>query len=320
VILETVPELSSNPVFFPIEMCITALFTVEFALRLYACDSMKAFTSNCFNVIDFFAIFPGYVDLIILLVRATEAPVHQAADSMRTLRMMRIVRLVRVFRVLRLAKVARHSHMLSLIVAVMVKVSQSGLVVVLMLMGFAMVLSASLIYLSESELCEESGLYCTGPSAFDSIPSSFWWAIATLTTVGYGDMVPHSMAGKVIGGVMVIAIGVALVSINFRECFQEEKAKADQRRSRPLAREVSRQQDGRELEDLLRNFDGCSGALISKLRSVAAQQDGACAQQLEAMLDMLATHRNVLSDDIKRFMDRALLLNERGPLSPASVL
>ncbi|CAE8639322.1 unnamed protein product, partial [Polarella glacialis] len=145
VIIETMPEFQSNPVFMPAEMCITALFTTEFALRLYACDSLQAFASNGFNIIDFLAIFPGYVELLIMLLRpgrgnpeSAMAGIDKAANSMRTLRMIRIVRLVRVFRVLRVAKFARHSKLLSVIFIVFIKVSQSGLAVVLMLMCFAM--------------------------------------------------------------------------------------------------------------------------------------------------------------------------------------
>lgn len=328
VILETVPELSLNPIFFPVEMCITAIFTMEFALRLYACDSLKAFTSNCFNVIDFLAIFPGYVDLLILLLRTSESNRHvnKAADSMRTLRMIRIVRLVRVFRVMRLAKVARHSQLLNIIVAVFFKVAQSGLVIVLMLMCFAMVLSASLIYLSESEVCETTGYHCTGPSAFVSIPSSFWWAVATLTTVGYGDMVPHTMMGKVVGGftavagVMVIAIGVALVSINFRECFIEEKAKVhNRRRGLNMSLPETRHKESKVLEELLNNFDESSLALLARLQTAAARQDEGGSQQLAAMLDMLTAHRSMLKTDVQVFMRRALQLQldvNIGDLSP----
>jgi len=217
-----------------------------------------------------------------------------------------------------MTKLARHSQLLNIILTVFVKVSKSGLVVVLMLMGFAMVLSASLIFLTESQLCEEYGIHCAGPSAFVSIPASFWWAIATLTTVGYGDMVPHTAAGKVIGGltavtgVIVVAIGIALVSINFRECYTEEKARADYaRRHRGPKWPESRARDYQEVELLLRHFERCSGSLLEKLRAMSLRQDEYA--QFSAMLDVLASHSQVLSQDVRVFMQQVLTVKDRVP-------
>lgn len=312
VIIETVPEYSQSPMFMPAEMCFTAIFTAEFALRLYAYDSLKTFASSGFNMIDFLAIFPGYVELMLMFLKpsssqgaeeATISDVEKAASSMRTLRMIRIVRLVRVFRVMRIAKVARHSQLLSIIVIVFIKVSQAGLIVVLMLMCFAMVLSSSLIYLFESELCEQTGNNCVGSAAFTSIPASFWWSISTLTTVGYGDMVPRSVAGKAVAGLtavtglIVVATGIAIVSINFRHSYIEEKAKAESKRLSVSKLSERKLRDGQEIEELLRNFDSCSSALLTRLRTVANRQ--AESGKLATMLDVLATHVNGLSSDVK---------------------
>jgi len=324
VIIETMPELQSNPIFFPLEMCINALFTVEFALRLYACDSVKAFATNGFNIIDFLAIFPGYVDVLILLWQEDHGNgssdtsdamqhVHRAAGSMRTLRMIRMVRMVRVFRIMRVAKVARHSKLLSILFAVFRKVSRSGLIVILMLMSFVTVLSSSFIYAFESELCETTGAHCLGPGAFVSIPAAFWWAIATLTTVGYGDMVPHTVAGRILGaltavaGVIIIAIGVALVSINFREVYTEEKARAEIRnRDEPF----DVQEEELAINELLRAYEQKSDALLSKLREVSEnQEDG--GEQLTPMLDVLKSHSDALSSDVKVFATRCLRSEER---------
>eukprot|EP00439_Symbiodinium_sp_Y106_P076323 s31_g15.t1 len=143
VIVETVPEVSGNPIFLPAEMCFTALFTAEFALRLYACESVAEFATNGFNIIDFLAVFPGYLSLLGVMLRQDTHQKHsfahigQATRSMRSLRMVRVVRMVRVFRVMRVCKVARHSEALAVTFMVFLKVSQSGLAVVLMLMGFA---------------------------------------------------------------------------------------------------------------------------------------------------------------------------------------
>eukprot|EP00930_Biecheleria_cincta_P037051 TRINITY_DN25404_c0_g2_i1.p1 TRINITY_DN25404_c0_g2~~TRINITY_DN25404_c0_g2_i1.p1 ORF type:complete len:433 (-),score=105.63 TRINITY_DN25404_c0_g2_i1:16-1314(-) len=318
VIVETVPEYQQNAAFFPAEVCFTALFTAEFALRLYASgDSLQEFATNGYNAIDFLAIFPGYMELLGIFLHpsgqeSTMSEVSKAASSMRSLRMVRIVRMVRVFRVMRLAKVARHSQLLSIIFMVFVKVSQSGLVVVLMLVCFAMILSSSLVYLFENEHCEQTGSECIGPNAFVSIPASFWWSISTLTTVGYGDMVPHSNGGKVIGamtattGLLVVAISIALVSLNFKECFIEEKAKSDLRRKHNSPSKMGdvRLQDGKEVDDRLKVFEDCSFALLERLRVISERQEEKA--QLLPMLDVLSSHAEGLVSDVKVFKSSVL--------------
>lgn len=319
VIVETMPEFHVSPAFFPLEMCFSAIFTIEFSLRLYACDSFGAFATNGFNIIDFLAIFPGYVELLVLFMsesRAAQTPegaseMHTAAISMRSLRVLRMGRLLRVLRVLRVVKVARHSEGLGLVFAVFQKVARSGLVVVLMLVCFAMVLSASLIYLFESELCEDTGVHCTGPSAFVSIPAAFWWAIATLTTVGYGDMVPHTISGKILGGftavigVIVVSVSIALVSVNFRESYIEMKGRADTRgRKSGPGWSQNKLRIEWELEVMREAFDQRAEALLSKLRAVAARQEDAA--QLEPVCQLLASHTKVLSKDVRLFVKNVL--------------
>lgn len=335
VIVETVPEYQQNGVFFPAEVCFTALFTAEFALRLYASgDGFQEFATNGYNAIDFLAIFPGYMELLGIFMHppgqeSSMSGVSKAASSMRSLRMVRIVRLVRVFRVLRLAKVARHSQLLSIIFMVFVKVSQSGLVVVLMLVCFAMILSSSLVYLFENEHCEQTGSDCIGPNAFESIPASFWWSISTLTTVGYGDMVPHSTGGKVIGamtaitGLLVSAIGIALVSLNFKECFIEEKAKSDLRRKHsPTKAYAIRLNDGKEVDDRLKVFEDCSSALLERLRVISERQEEKA--QLLPMLDVLSSHAQGLISDVKVFKSSVMVPSQQNsrqnsqPASPTS--
>lgn len=322
VIVETVPEVSGNPVFLPAEMCFTALFTAEFALRLYACESIAEFATNGFNIIDFLAVFPGYLSLLGVMLRQDTHQKHsfahigQATRSMRSLRMVRVVRMVRVFRVMRVCKVARHSEALAVTFMVFLKVSQSGLAVVLMLMGFATILSSSLVYLFESDLCDESLSHCVAPTAFTSIPAAFWWAIATLTTVGYGDMVPQSPPGKVIGaltavtGLVVVAIGIALVSLNFKQCFAEEKAKQalDKLERRNKRRSVQFQQhDDEEITEKLQVFQEKSQELLAQIRVLSGHQ--AEKAHLKAMLGMLESHTAGLVSDVEVFKTQILGLS-----------
>lgn len=315
VIIETVPEVSGNPIFLPAEMCFTALFTAEFALRLYACDSVAEFATNTFNIIDFLAVFPGYLSLLGVMLRQDDqqqslAHFGKATKSMRSLRMIRIVRMVRVFRVMRICKVARHSEVLFLTFMVFLKVSQAGLFLVLMLIGFAMIVSSSLVYLFESDLCDQSGLGCAGPGAFSSIPASFWWAISTLTTVGYGDMVPQSALGKVIGattavvGLLVVSIAISLVSLNFKQTFLEEKAKLaiHNRHRRRYFR------DGKDIDEKLQNFEERSQDLLNYIDSLSEKQEAKA--QLQAMLGILKSHRDSLIHDVGAFKSQILNLRD----------
>lgn len=311
VIIETVPSVSGNPIFLPAEMCFTALFTAEFALRLYACESVAEFATNTFNMIDFLAVFPGYLSLLGVMLRQGDQQQSFAhLGKASSLRMIRIVRLVRVFRVMRICKVARHSEVLFLTFMVFLKVSQSGLFLVLMLIGFAMIVSSSLIYLFESDLCDQSGLGCAGPGAFSSIPASFWWSISTLTTVGYGDMVPESPMGKVIGaltavvGLLVVSIAISLVSLNFKQTFLEEKAKLaiNNRRSRPRVR------DGKEIADKLQNFEERSQELLNYIDSLSEKQEAQV--QLRAMLAIIKSHRDSLIHDVSAFKTQILNLSD----------
>mmetsp|Transcript_27017 Transcript_27017/g.62885 ORF Transcript_27017/g.62885 Transcript_27017/m.62885 type:complete len:403 (+) Transcript_27017:51-1259(+) len=324
VIIETVPEVSGNPLFLPAEMCFTALFTAEFALRLYACESVTEFATNGFNIIDFLAVFPGYMSLLGVMLRQDThedhsfAHIGKAAKPMRSLRMVRIVRLVRVFRVMRVCKVARHSESLAVTFMVFLKVSQSGLAVVLMLMGFATILSSSLVYLFESDLCDQSVLHCVGPTAFTSIPAAFWWATATLTTVGYGDMVPQSAAGKVIGaftavaGLVVVAIGIALVSLNFKQCFAEEKAKLVlDKMQRRTKRSVLFSQEGEEIDEKLATFQLKSQELLRHIRSLSQEQEE--KMHLKAMLGVLESHAEGLISDVKVFKTGILAMPASEP-------
>merc|ERR1712217_26922 len=120
---------------------------------------------------------------------------------------------------------------------------------------------------------------------------------------GYGDMVPQTSAGKVIGGLtavggaIVVSIGIALVSINFHECFIEEKVRAEAKKRVGPAWPESRRKEEQEMDQALAEFDQSSALLLKKLRGITLrQQEGL---QLTAMLDVLASHTNSLSADVR---------------------
>lgn len=126
--------------------------------------------------------------------------------------------MVRLLRVLRLTKVARHSDLLGVVVH-SVWETRSGLYVLSCMVLASAILAATAAYFAESDVTD---------TEFVSIPASLWWAFATIFTVGYGDMVPSTVAGKFVGcctmvvGILITSISVALINKTFTEQYQQK--------------------------------------------------------------------------------------------------
>jgi len=271
VILETVPEIAqtNTAVFTCVETTATVLFTVELVLRFVAAESAATFCTNGFNIVDVVAILPGFT-LIFGRCTGARCKHSQASNAMISLRMLRLMWLMRI---LRLAKVARHSRLLSVCIAVLTQVWHSSILVILGLMFALMIATSSLLHLVEYDRCEALGLSCEG---FESIPSTCWFAISTLTTVGYGDVIPQTMVGKLIAvvssicAVMMLALAGALFSYDFSEHFREER----QRSLVELELKIGsdRNQDVRELMDLAREVRSSCDALVHGLEEAAQRR------------------------------------------------
>lgn len=176
-----------------IEFISVIVFSVEYILRLWTADllypdlnSHKARIKYVFSfmaLIDLFAILPFYIPFIIKI-------------DLRVLRMLRIIRLFRVF------KINRYTSALSAISAVFkrkkVQLLSSTFVVLLL-----MIIASVLMYSAEHE---------AQPEAFSNAFSALWWAVATLTTVGYGDVYPITVLGKVLSAIIAI-LGIGLVAV-----------------------------------------------------------------------------------------------------------
>ena len=191
VILETIDWMAEayNAYFYAFEIFSVAVFTVEYALRLWVtAENPDArfrgpirgrlrYALTPAAIIDFLAIAPFFVSVLI------------AVD----------LRFLRVFRLLRLLKLTRYSQAVNSLVVVLHgerRTMGAAMLVMLMLLIF----SASIAYLLERD---------AQPESFASIPDAMWWAMATLTTVGYGDIAPITPLGKLFGGlVMVLGIGM----------------------------------------------------------------------------------------------------------------
>ncbi|KFO62874.1 Potassium voltage-gated channel subfamily A member 5, partial [Corvus brachyrhynchos] len=213
--------------FFLIETLCIIWFSFELLVRFFACPSKPEFSRNIMNIIDIVAIIPYFITL------GTELAQHQqpgagssngggGQQQAMSLAILRVIRLVRVFRIF---KLSRHSKGLQ-ILGQTLKASMRELGLLIFFLFIGVILFSSAVYFAEADDPE---------SHFSSIPDAFWWAVVTMTTVGYGDMRPVTVGGKIVGslcaiaGVLTIALPVPVIVSNFnyfyhRETDHEEQA------------------------------------------------------------------------------------------------
>ncbi|KAM4795725.1 potassium voltage-gated channel subfamily A member 10 [Rhinophrynus dorsalis] len=208
--------------FFMIETTCIAWFAFELIVRFIVCPSTSEFFQNIMNIIDIVSIIPYFVTLITELVKQTEP---NGGQNM-SLAILRIVRLVRVFRIF---KLSRHSKGLQ-ILGQTLKASMRELGLLIFFLFIGVILFSSAVYFAEVDEPQ---------SQFISIPDGFWWAVVTMTTVGYGDMCPITLGGKVVGtlcaiaGVLTIALPVPVIVSNFNYFYHRETENED-RQSLPV--------------------------------------------------------------------------------------
>ncbi|MBR4710756.1 MAG: ion transporter [Clostridia bacterium] len=170
-----------------------AVFTAEYILRVWTADLLYPgekhprwrYCRSFMAVIDLLAVLPFFIPFLSL-----------------DLRFLRMVRLLRMFRLLRVFKLGRYVDALSMVLAV-VKKSASQLIMSIVLCLFVMLFSAIIMYTVENPV---------QPELFPNVISSLWWAICTLTTVGYGDVYPVTPVGRLFASVISI-VGIGIIAI-----------------------------------------------------------------------------------------------------------
>ena len=219
--LESVPffeDKSSTQyqVLYITDIICVSWFTLEFVIRLIFCPRKLQFIKKPMNWIDFGAIMPFYLDLFI------------SSSNIKTIVVLRVVRLIRVFRIF---KLSRHSYGLQ-ILGHTLRSSCSELFLLAFFLSIGVVIFSSIIYYAEKDIVN---------TKFTTIPASFWWAVVTMTTLGYGDMAPESWEGKIVGsfcaisGVLMIALPVPVIVSNFSLYYSHAKARLKlPKRKRPL--------------------------------------------------------------------------------------
>ncbi|XP_031438821.1 potassium voltage-gated channel subfamily D member 2 isoform X2 [Clupea harengus] len=203
--------------FFCLDTACVMIFTVEYLLRLMVAPNRFKFVKSVMSVIDVVAIMPYYIGLVM-------ADNEDVSGAFVTLR---------VFRVFRIFKFSRHSAGLR-ILGYTLKSCASELGFLLFSLTMAIIIFATVMFYAEKG---------SSASKFTSIPAAFWYTIVTMTTLGYGDMVPKTIVGKVFGsicslsGVLVIALPVPVIVSNFSRIYHQSQ-RADKRRAQKASKEA----------------------------------------------------------------------------------
>ncbi|NXJ68697.1 KCNA1 protein, partial [Rostratula benghalensis] len=198
--------------FFVVETLCIIWFSFELVVRFFACPSKTEFFKNIMNFIDIVAIIPYFITLG---TEMAEREGTQKGEQATSLAILRVIRLVRVFRIF---KLSRHSKGLQ-ILGQTLKASMRELGLLIFFLFIGVILFSSAVYFAEAEEPE---------SHFTSIPDAFWWAVVSMTTVGYGDMYPVTIGGKIVGslcaiaGVLTIALPVPVIVSNFNYFYHRE--------------------------------------------------------------------------------------------------
>ena len=186
VMLESIPRLGARygNLFYALEWGFTIFFTLEYLLRIYCVYKPIRYITSFFGLVDLLSILPTYLGLFI-----------GGSGSLLVIRSLRLLRIFRIFKMVGFLKQAR-------IITLAIKRSIPKILVFLSFVLVLVTIIGSLMYLIE------------GPvnPGFDSIPHSIYWAIVTLTTVGYGDITPVTSAGQLLSA-LVMLIGYAIIAV-----------------------------------------------------------------------------------------------------------
>ncbi len=175
-------RIQYEKLFLYAEWLFTAMFTVEYILRLYSSPNRKGYVFSFFGIVDLLALLPSYLSLVFA--------------GAQYLLVVRILRILRIFRVFRLKSYLQQAGFL----AAAFKTSQHKITVFFLSLLLLVTIFGSILYVVE------------GPNnGFTSIPRSIYWAVVTLTTVGYGDISPKTPIGQAIAS-MVMITGYAIIA------------------------------------------------------------------------------------------------------------
>lgn len=225
-------------VFAIMEAVYISWFTLEFVVRLICCPDKKRFVCLFMNWIDFLAIVPYFISLFMYAtgiikedeeMDGADGQDEGANSVLRIAQIFRLLRIVKTLRIIRIFKLARHSTGLQAL-GYTFKSNYRELGLLILFLGMGAIMFSSLTYVFENDAGKKT--------TFKTMLDAYWWAIITMTTIGYGDVVPITWTGKAIGtccaifGVLVIGLPIPIIGSSFNNFYAREK-----RREKVLQRE-----------------------------------------------------------------------------------
>ncbi|MDA9129380.1 ion transporter [Candidatus Gracilibacteria bacterium] len=186
VVLETVPEIYTEygKIFFISELVISVVFLLEYIYRWFRSHDKIEFVGGFFNVVDFLSFAPFFIALM-----------FPALASLNILKVLRLLRILRLF------EVSAKSPIAIGFIHTIQEYHKEYKAIFTLFVSLLIIIS-SFVYLLEYP----------ANASFSSIPESLWWGLVTMTTVGYGDMVPYTVSGKILGAVLIL-LGPVLLAV-----------------------------------------------------------------------------------------------------------
>ncbi len=195
IILESYENLyaSYSKLFYYFEFFSVVIFTIEYLLRLISAKYKYGVNNEVYAIKKYVFSFPALIDLFAIL--PFYIPFLINID-------LRFIRILRIFRVSRILKIGRYSNSLKIISEV-IQEKKSELIITIFITSIILVFSAILMFNIEHD---------KQPENFPNITAALWWAVATLTTVGYGDIYPITTVGKILSSIIAI-LGIGIIAL-----------------------------------------------------------------------------------------------------------
>ncbi|KAG0354570.1 hypothetical protein BC939DRAFT_440726 [Gamsiella multidivaricata] len=322
--IETIPAFRStdSAIWFFFETTMVIFFTIEFIARII-CHSdslkqLKKFLLSPLAIIDFLSIIPYYIEFAL----AQDTTVYFRFTIMR------------LFRLLRVFRTFKYSSTIIMTIEVMIvaiKRSMDALSALFFFLITGTMLFSTLLYFAERGEWDEARQVFVdannNPSTFDSIPAAFWFVMVTITTTGYGDMVPTTFIGKLISfpammcGILLITLPSIIIGRNFTLVWEAMQRYRRQTAANAREPNVTSSDEPRQSFDSNHSYEDASSrpgySSLTTSGAVPGQQE--LLDRLEAMTNVLKRNQHTM-DILQKILDSHDLVPKKSPFEETTAL